>query len=91
MLSVHRGHQLAAVELVACQEGDFDISQKSVAGSGRQRACLNRVDRAADDRVDLDLHDQIVALHEELRLTHVRGRQGLHFETALAQGVPGNP
>jgi len=91
MLPVHRGDELAAVDLLGRQQRDLDIGEEDVTGSWRERARLYRVDGAADDRVDLDLHHEVVALDEELRLADVGRGRSPHLECALAQAGAGFP
>lgn len=79
MLPVLRRDELAAVDLLCGQKRDLDVGQEGVTGRWCERAGLHRMDGAANDRVDLHLHHKVLALHKELRLTHVstpgRGRR----------------
>ena len=91
VLSIQRGHQLAGVQLVRCQNRQLELDAEQIAGLGAQRPPLDGQHAASEHDVDLDLHLAGVVLDDQLGVPQVLGANQacLHAQRCKARGDGG--
>ena len=71
VLTVHRGHELAAVEILKRGDRVLKIRLQYLARAGGKCCSLDGADGPAQDEIDLDLHFDLAVTRQEFRLAGI--------------------